>query len=258
MKISASIVIYNEKEEVLKKAIESILALELDKELIIIDNSPLNRMKKFVGEYKEINYIHLKKNIGFGKAHNLAFSSLKNKSDIHLVVNPDIYFDPKNIKEFILWMNKQNDIVLATPKVLNEDGTTQNIVRNIPTFWTLFKRRINPFGVFDEFIAKDEYQDVELLDTQNIPFAHGCFLVFKREIFEKLGGFDERYFMYMEDVDIFIRAKKFGRTVINTNFIIYHKHRKASAKSLKLLLVHLVSALKFFLTYRKINFKHFE
>ena len=241
MEITVSIVIYNENKETLKRIIDNIISIKYQKELIILDNSPVDTLKETCSKYSGVKYIFNGENIGFGAGHNVAFKNISSKSDIHLVVNPDVYFDVEVLEGFLEWFDSTTDIALALPKILNTDGSTQNVVRNIPTPLSLIKRKLK--------IEEDEIAiaDNEIVD---IPFAHGCFMAFKRECFEKIGGFDERFFLYMEDIDIFIKAKKCARTVINTNYAIYHEHRKGSSKSLKLLKLHLISAWKFFLKYK--------
>lgn len=237
-KISASIVVYNEEKGTLGRVIEGFLSLPFQKELIIIDNSPQKLLEEFLSTYDDTTYIFLNKNIGFGAAHNIAFTKLNIKSDIHLVLNPDIFFDKEEMQDFLEWFWKNDDIVLAMPRVLYPDGSVQNVVRNIPTPLSLIKRK---------FIQDYDAIDVKENSIVEIPFAHGCFMAFKSDTYKKLDGFDERYFMYMEDVDIWIRAKKYGKTVINTNYKIFHEHRKGSAKSFKLFLWHMISAFKFFI-----------
>ena len=251
--ISASIVIYNEKEEILKRVIEDFLSIKLKKELIVVDNSPQNSLEKFCQQFDGVKYIFNNHNLGFGRAHNLAFTNLTHSSDLHLILNPDIYFDGDAIKNFLLWMQKAEDTVLAVPEVLSPDSSRQYTVRKIPTPLTLIKRRLNIKGMFNEFIKKDEFRDVNFTQVSEIPFAHGCFFAFKTEIFKKLNGFDEDYFMYMEDVDIFLRAKKYGKTVLNPNYMIFHEHRRGSAKNITLLLHHISSASKFFKKHKTIN-----
>lgn len=253
IKISASIVIYNEKKEILERVIKDFLSINLEKELIIIDNSPQNSLGEFCKQFTAVKYIFNNKNLGFGTAHNLAFEKLTQPSNIHLILNPDIYFDGNDIKNFLLWMNQSEDTVLAVPQVLSPDSSRQHTVRNIPTPLTLIKRRVNIRGIFNDFVKKDEFQDVEFDKVTPIPFAHGCFFAFKTNIYKELNGFDEDFFMYMEDVDIFIRAKKFGKTVLNPNYMIFHEHRRGSAKNITLLLHHLASAIKFFKKHKKIN-----
>ena len=250
MKISASIVIYNENKETLKKVIDSFLALELEKELIIVDNSPDDELSIFCQSFESISYIFSGENLGFGGGHNLAFKNLKEKSDIHMIINPDVYFDFDEINSFLNWFYNQKDVSLATTKVCYPDGKNQNIIRNIPTsFFDLVKRKLK---------LNSGELDIKENIIKEVPFAHGCFFVFKTEVFQNLSGFDERFFMYMEDIDIFIRAKKYGKTVINTNYKIYHEFRKGSSKSFKLLKYHIISAYKFFRKYKAYNLNDYN
>jgi hypothetical protein len=250
MRISASIVVYKENEETLQKVLNSLLAITNLNELVVVDNSPTSCLKEIVyTTSKEILYIHRADNIGFGRGHNLAFYSKKNDSDIHLVCNPDIYFTSKEISSMIEWMFYDTSIALSVPRVYFPNGDIQQTIRKIPTIMTLFKRKFNIFGFFNSFIEEDEFQNIQMSSIQEIPFAHGCFFLFRSEIYKKLNGFDEDFFMYMEDVDIFIRAKKYGKTVVNPNFKIYHEFRKGSSKSFKLLAYHISSAVKFFLKH---------
>lgn len=250
MKISASIVIYKENKETLKKVIDSFLALELEKELIIVDNSPDDELKSFCQSFESISYIFSGENLGFGRGHNLAFKNLKEKSDIHMIINPDVYFDFDEINSFLNWFYNQKDVSLATTKVCYPDGKNQNIIRNIPTsFFDLVKRKLK---------LNSGELDIKEKIIKEVPFAHGCFFVFKTEVFQNLSGFDERFFMYMEDIDIFIRAKKYGKTVINTNYKIYHEFRKGSSKSFKLLKYHIISAYKFFRKYKAYNLNDYN
>ena len=240
IKISATIVVYNEREDFLVRVIKDFLEIDLEKELVIVDNSPKDTLKTVCQKYDCVTYIFSGKNLGFGRGHNLGFSKLHVESNFHLVINADTYFDSNDIKDFVLWMSNHKDISLAVPQVYFPDGTLQHTIRDIPTPTTLIKRRLN-------ITKKDEWQDIEFNDVQEIPFAHGCFFIFPTGVFKSLNGFDERYFMYMEDADICIRAKEFGKTVINPNYKIYHEFAKGSSKSIKLLWWHLVSAFKFFI-----------
>lgn len=250
MKISASIVIYKENKETLKKVIDSFLALELEKELIIVDNSPDDELSTFCQSFESISYIFSGENLGFGRGHNLAFKNLKEKSDIHMIINPDVYFEFDEINSFLNWFYNQEDVSLATTKVCYPDGKNQNIIRNIPTtFFDLVKRKLK---------LNSGELSIEENTIKEVPFVHGCFFVFKTEVFQKLDGFDERFFMYMEDIDIFIRAKKYGKTVINTNYKIYHEFRKGSSKSFKLLKYHIISAYKFFRKYKAYNLNDYN
>lgn len=248
--ISASIVIYKENPKTLSKVIKNFLAIPLKSTLIILDNSPTDSLKTSIKNFPSVLYIHQPENIGFGAGHNKAFQTFNSNSNIHLIINPDIYFDPNEIYKMIVWMHENSDIALSVPLVYYPNGDKQHTIRHIPLVTTLFKRRFNIFGIFDDFIKKDEFQNTRFYEVTEIPFAHGCFFIFQTNVFKSLQGFDERFFMYMEDVDIFIRAKKFGKTVLHPQYKIYHEFRKGSSKSIKLFLWHIRSAIKFFLKYK--------
>ena len=250
MNISATIVIYDEDYDTLQNVLGCFSKIRLKKELIVVDNSPDNRLKELVDGFEDTSYIFSGKNLGFGAGHNLGFKNLKSDSDIYMVINPDITFDADEITLMIEWFFKADDIALLVPKVLNLDGSVQYICRDIPTFKSLFIRKFNFNNIFEKSIVKDELDRVCFTDVTDIPFCHGCFMLFKTDVYKKLSGFDERFFLYMEDVDILIRAKLFGKTAVNPYFKIYHEHRKGSSKSFKLLYFHIVSALKFFWKYR--------
>ena len=248
IKVSGSIVIYKENPKILKKSIESFLELSYKKELIIIDNSPTDELKSFCNKFNSVKYFHMKKNIGFAKGHNFAFKQLKEKSLVHLILNPDIYFFKKDMEEFLKWFIN-TDCVLAIPQVMYPNEKKQNVVRNIPTPISLIKRKV--INNYDEILIANNV-------IQEIPFSHGCFFAFKSDVFYKLKGFDERFFMYMEDIDIWLRAKYYGKTVINTNYKIYHYFRKGSSKNIKLFFYHLISAFKFFRKYKKADNEFFK
>ena len=98
------------------------------------------------------------------------------------------------ISSFLSWFYGQNDISLATTKVCYPDGENQNIIRNVPSIFDLIKRKLK--------IANGELY-IEDNCIKEVPFAHGCFFIFKTEVFEKLGGFDERFFMYVISIVLY-------------------------------------------------------
>lgn len=251
MNLSASIVVYREKPEALSRVLACLEGIGSSLEIIVVDNSPDDRLKITVDRFSHTRYMHREKNLGFGAGHNLAFESLEKPSDLHFVVNSDTWFVSSQIKRMAKWHLSEPDIALSVPKILNPDGRTQYACRKIPTPATLALRRLNFFGMFKRRVRDDELGRVERTDIFDVPFCHGCFIVVRSDVFVKLNGFDERFFLYMEDTDIFVRAKAFGRTVQNPKFEVFHKYRQGSAKDPILLGYHLVSAWRFFRKYER-------
>jgi len=246
MRISASIVVYRESPQVLERVLSCFERMECDREVIVVDNSPDRRLESVAVAFASARYFHAEGNPGFGAGHNFAFAHRRSDSQIHLVVNPDTWFEPQMIAEMARWHLSEPGIALSVPRILNPDGTTQFACRHLPTPLSMLVRRLNVGGMFERAVAADELGRVDRKAVYDVPFCHGCFLMMRSDIYEKLGGFDEGFFLYMEDADLFIRAKRFGRTVQNPRFEVFHEFRRGSAQSPKLLWHHLRSAVRFF------------
>ena len=242
--ITASIVLFNENLETLKKTVDSFLSTPLDKKLFIIDNSPHNILEKHF-LHPEIEYLFVGKNIGFGKAHNLVLDKLKSK--YHLILNPDVVFSSDVIDFLIKELKKSSNVSFITPKVVYPDKKIQYVCRKNPTFFDLINRKLH---ISEDQIKKNEYQNQDLEKPFYPEFIHGCFMLFKTSDLKTIHGFDERYFLYMEDADMCRKIDKIGKKILYCpNVEIVHQHQKGSAKSMKLFLFHLSSAFKYFLKW---------
>ena len=242
--ITASIVLFKENLETIKKTVDSFLKTPLEKKLYLIDNSPVNDLESHF-KHLEIEYIYVGNNIGFGKAHNLVLNKIN--SDFHLILNPDIEFQSNVISNLIKVLLNQPKVTFITPKVLYPNKEIQFVCRKHPTFFDLINRKLK---ISKNNIRKNEYQDQDLEHPFYPDFIHGCFMLFNTEDFKRLKGFDERYFLYMEDADMCRKIDDIGKKkLFYPKIEITHKHQKGSSKSIKLFLFHLSSAFKYFLKW---------
>lgn len=241
--ISATIVLCKEDKEVLKKTIESFLAVPLSKKLFLIDNSPTNELKMF-DNHPNIEYQFVGKNIGFGAGHNKVIEKIKNLSNYHLILNPDVTFTPETIPNLIEQLEKDNSLAMIAPKVLFPNGEHQYSCRKYPSPKELLGRK---FSLFGKTVAEGEYRDRDLSKPFYAEYVTGCFHLYKTEDLITLGGFDERYFLYMEDVDICRKVDEMGKKKLYyPQETIYHILKKGSSKNLFLFFRHLSSAVKYF------------
>jgi GT2 family glycosyltransferase len=242
--ITASVVLFNENLEILKKTVDSFLETPLEKKLFLIDNSPKNRLEKYF-KHPEIEYLFVGKNIGFGKAHNLVIDKLK--ANFHLILNPDVTFSSGVILALITELSKSTDVSFITPKVLFPNKENQYVCRKHPTFFNLINRKSK---ISKNQTIKNEYRNQDLEKSFYPEFIHGCFMLFKTADFKYLRGFDERYFLYMEDADICRRIDKIEKKILFfPNVEITHQLQKGSSKSMKLFIYHFSSAIKYFLKW---------
>lgn len=244
-KISVSIVIYQEDKNRLLPRLNSLLKSTLNLQIFLIDNSPYPT-KEFTDLHPDLTYIFNDKNLGFGRAHNLIIPRLT--SDFHLILNPDVDFDPEILTTLINKLSTDEKLAFITPRVLNTDQSVQFLCRKHPKISILLNRRLK----FSNRVAiQDEYREEVASNRSFHPeFIHGCFMLFKTDVFKSLGGFDERYFLYMEDADLCRTIEKQGLTSLYyPEVYIVHEHRRASTQSFKLLLIHLYSSFLYFLKW---------
>ncbi len=201
------------------------------------DNTPDN-LKGYA-----VNLALNTKNLGFAKGHNRILN--EDLGDYIFIINPDISFSGDLLSRIADFMEENPNIVLLNPKILNPDGTRQMLPIKKPTAKRLFGGRISKK-------IRNEYCNAQgSFDTvTDVDFCSGCFMCIRSDAFKKLGGFDTDFFMYLEDADLTLRAKKYGRTVIAPQFSVYHNWERGSRKSLPLMLIHIISAIKFLLKGR--------
>ena len=243
-KITATIVLFNENVITLKKTIDSFLNISFKKKLYLIDNSATNILEKHF-LHEDIEYIFVGKNLGFGKAHNLVLDKLN--SHYHIILNPDVEFNEFIIPVLVKQLELNDDVAFCSPKVVYPDKELQYICRKHPTFFDLLNRKLN---LIKNKVYENEYRGIGLNKAFFPDFIHGCFMFFKTESFKDLNGFDERFFLYMEDADICRKIDNLGKKKLYYPDIeIIHQHQKGSSKSAKLFFHHISSAFKYFLKW---------
>jgi GT2 family glycosyltransferase len=248
MKLNASIVLYNNPISMLQKAIESFLNTSLNVKLYLIDNSPTDTLKILAYSDKRIVYIHNPTNPGFGSAHNIAIQkSINEKIPYHLVLNPDVYFDQGVLEKITDYMDYHPDVGLLMPKVLYPNGKIQYIARLLPTPWDLFARRFIPIKRYLEKLnGRYELTFFDYSTIAEVPFISGCFMFLQTNTLKKTGGFDERFFMYLEDADLSRRIGMISKTILYPDVFIYHEYQRGSHRSFKLLLIFIRSVFSYF------------
>lgn len=241
-KIIVSVVIYKHDFSEIKRTLDSLINSEKIFKIILVDNDDSEWASKI--ENPKIFYIKSSGNNGFGAGHNLAIKKFAHQSDFFLICNPDIIFDLNEFNKFIHFASTQ-DAGLFLPKIVYENGENQYGARLLPSPLNLFSRRFSPqyAEVLDEsYLLKK----LDLSRPTFVPYLHGCFMLFRSKALIDLGGFDERYFMYMEDVDLSRRcAEKFGNIYYPLAEVI-HLHEQGSYKNKALLKAHLKSAWQYF------------
>lgn len=242
--VSASIVTYNDIDRA-PQAVQSVVSntKKYDLKLYVIDNCSSDGTADFIAKTSDTTVLKQDKNLGFGAAHNKVLCEELGK--YHFVINPDITLNDDVISNMVDYFEANPDVIMAMPKILNQDASEQKLPKERPTFKRLFLGRLSS-KIRGEYI----WVDKEITEPCEVDFCTGCFFCIRTDVYKKLSGFDERYFMYLEDVDLALRAKQFGKVVMLPQFAVTHAWERESSKSLKYLLIHTASCFKFLFKWR--------
>jgi GT2 family glycosyltransferase len=244
----ASVVLYNNPRGMVENVISSFLDTNLKVKLYIIDNSPTPLSLSL--ERKPIFYHYAGQNQGYGKAHNWCVRRCE-PSKYYLILNPDVIISKGAIDELSRYLDRNPDVGMVCPRVLNKDQTLQYLNKQPPNLTDLFLRRFYTTKGMFYFVRKrlDHYEmrDIGYDDIYEVPFMTGAFMFCRADVLKKVGGFDPRFFMYFEDADLSRKFQDEGYKTIYYPYVhITHFWKRESQKSLKMAFVFTISGMKYF------------
>lgn len=237
MDLSIIIVNYNVKE-FLQNLLHSIdkAAKEIRHEVIIVDNASDDGSVEFLQKnFPSIKLIANKTNAGFGKANNQGMEIAGGK--YILLLNPDTLLSEDTLKEMLNFLEATPGAGMAGCKILNPDGTLQLACRrSFPGPWTSFCKVTGLSTLFpkSKLFARYNLTFLDENQTYEVDAISGSFMMLKKEVYEKIGGFDEDFFMYGEDLDLCYRIQKAGYKVyyLHSTQIIHYKGESTRRSSL--------------------------
>lgn len=239
MKISCSIVLYNNNLEKIDNLIDNFFQATKDIEntqIYLINNSNTNnKITKHINELQKqnscISAIIPERNVGFGAGHNRVLPLLD--SDYHFIINPDIIIpDEKELDSMIEFLEDNLDYGMLAPLIKYPNGKVQHLLKRQSNVWDMFLRFIK-LPIFKKRQANficlpDGYTYIH--HAENVP---GSFLMIRTKIFKKINGFDEKYFLYMEDSDLTMKVNQISSTVFFPDAYVYHEWQRDNQKSVK-------------------------
>jgi len=244
--ITASVVCYHHRYSEIKEVIDCLLSEPVDI-IYIIDNSSNDYLRELEKLSTSIRYIH-SENLGYGAGHNIAIrEAIEIGATYHIVVNPDIYFEKGVLEKLVEYMDRNPAVGQVMPQILYPNGKLQYLCKLLPTLMDLIGRRFIPIKSYQN---KHDY-NYELRWTgydkiMEVPSLSGCFMFMRCSVLKQVGGFDERYFMYAEDLDLCRRIGEVSKTIFYPHVSVVHEYEKGSYKNKKLLRYHIVSVIKYF------------
>lgn len=207
---------------------------------VIITNNVNSKNNFLGGKYRfKLRIKENEKPLGFAENHNNAFLDCTTK--YFCVLNPDIRLHIDPFPKLVQNLTYEN-IGLVAPRVRAMDGSLEDSARYFPTPISILNKAL--FG------DKGEY-DEQVNKTVIYPdWIAGMFILCRADIFNRLNGFDKKYYLYYEDIDICLRTRKLGYEIALVEDVeVFHDAQRASHRNVKFLIIHLKSMSRFFMKH---------
>lgn len=257
--VSIIIVNYNQKN-LLKNCLNNILkaGISIDYEIIIIDNNSNDNSKEFLSKLNigniNINIVLNNHNKGYASANNQGIKL--SERDYILCLNPDVIVLPNSIEILYKFLKKHDNAGIVGPQLLNPDKTIQHSCCRFPRLYTPVIRRtfLQKLPLFKKEIQRYLMHDFDHKSTRQVDWLIGACIMIKKKVLNDIGIFDNRFFLYFEDVDLARRVWKAGYKVYyHPKAVMIHFHQRLSASKhvfssllTKVTWIHISSALKYF------------
>lgn len=273
--LSVIIVNYNTKDYLLN----CLKSIDLNCEIIIVDNASSDKSADEIKKtFPYVKIIENKKNLGFAKANNQGIRQAQGR--YVLLLNPDTKILDSALQKMINWMDNNPKAAVSTCQLLNEDGSIQPTGGFFPTLphlvaWQIF---------LDDLLLLKSYHLKKIFYSKEreLDWITGAFFLFRREVVDKAGLFDENFFMYAEDLEYCYRIKKAGFRIFFTpiasvthygfksgskekalvseyqSLVYYYKKHFSRSAFLARIILKLGAALRFVIIDRKIYAKCFK
>lgn len=244
--LNISIVLYKTNLAELLPLLDTLYQVAGLNRIYLVDNSPSPTVE-LAALPLPVVYIYNNANLGYGRAHNIALrESVYDEITYHLVINSDIIVQSADITSMIAFMDKHKTVGQLMPRVIYPTGEVQYVAKLLPTPLDVFGRRFLPKRWMSKRNERYELRSSGYSHPMNVPYLSGCFMLLRTEAVLQARLFDERYFMYPEDIDLTRTIHRDWLTLFWPGVTIIHNHAKKSYHSLRYLWIHIVNMCRYF------------
>ncbi len=239
-KISVITVTYN-SERTIKECLESIKKFSPESEIIVVDNGSNDRTLEIIESIgKKIKLIETGENLGFSKANNLGAKDAI--GDYLVFLNPDAILtkngDLESLKKIL---EKNPQYAILGPKLIYPDNALQPKARNLPTVFRAFEEYV--LGLRGAY----SFYEPKCQNFCEVESVNGACMIIRKELFNSIGGFDEKYFMYYEELDLCRKLRKLGKKIgFAPEAVVIHAEGISSGQNEKTAAIMKDSAKKYF------------
>lgn len=262
--LAISVVLYSSDMALLNEVIDSLSkacmhacpTAALTCALDIVNNNPNDEHKDTVAtlarcvttENFSVEYVEAGVNGGYGAGNNISIRRHED-ADYHLVLNPDVLIQEDALTKALAYLESNRDVGLLTPQVQGLDGTMHHLCKRNPTLLDMFIRSVPlPFlsRIFGKRMHRYEMRDQDYQSViKPVPYPTGCFMLFRRSVLGRIGGFDEGYFLHYEDADIGRSVSQVSQTAYVPSVVVLHKWSRDTHRSWRMRWITIKSGLRY-------------
>lgn len=209
--------------------------------ILVVDNASTDDSQAIVAKHPTVEWLSTGSNLGFGRAANRGVAATSANAPYVLILNPDAEIHPHAIAEMASMLNENEGLGVVGPQVLNPDGTRYPSARSFPNL-------IDAAGhAFIGLITPNNPWSRRYLNPGKVDWVSGTAMLVRRTAFDALGGFDEDYFMYVEDVDLCWRMRKheWSVAVAEKALVTHHIGGSSEQRPIRMIVAHHRSLLRF-------------
>ena len=251
--IVVSLVLYKTSSLEVQKCVHQLISSQARSHIIIVDNSP-SPVKLPDYSSDRVTVIRPGANLGYGRAHNRAIGLTKGLAPFHLIMNTDVVFMGDVLEQMLTFMKNNTRVGMSSPLILYPDGRLQTQCRLLPSPINLLARGfLDKTALTRRMNRIYEMKDWAYDSIENIPFLPGCFMMIRSDILETVGGFDERFFLFGEDLDLSRRIYRISQCVFVPTVTIQHELRSRAHFSYQRHLYKTINIVRYFNKWGWIN-----
>jgi hypothetical protein len=226
-------------------------------EILITDNKSedesIGLIRAQFGNEPKVHIIEQRENLGYGRGNNAAARFAH--GEYILILNPDNTLPINALEQMLQYLQAHDDVGIVGPALFHPDGSIRPSARRFPTILDLLRKRLSPEKWQEAYTREREEQDKQ--GAVEVDWLVGACLLMRTEFFRKLRGFDERFFLFFEDIDLCRRTKALGKKVVYLPCVrVLDQKARLSGNNLfaiftkKTTRIHAASAVKYFWKWR--------
>lgn len=214
---AAILVNYNGSDDT-SKCLRSLYASDMVPRIVVVDNTPDDPdLAAVMAEYPEVHMVRAPGNLGFGAGNNLGIEWVLSRTDCEFIFifNNDAAVEADTLERLEAVLDAHPEVGIAAPRIVFMNNASMLWYGGGEVSW------LRGSAVTPGFLGPSDAQLA--MTSRRVSFASGCAMLIRRELLEKIGGFDDRFFMYEEDVELCLRAKENGYQIwYEASALVHH------------------------------------